>query len=88
MAIPLADEPEFDVAKVHLRLSFQPTGFKLLLEILARGHINCISEVPFQVRTAPDNKEKTRLTDDGGALSLAAVAISAVTPRILSNGAD
>lgn len=28
-------------------LEFQPAGFKLLLEILAKGHINRVSEIPF-----------------------------------------
>lgn len=32
-------------------LSFQPTGFKLLLEILARGRINSASEIPFKFAT-------------------------------------
>jgi dolichol-phosphate mannosyltransferase len=29
------------------RLTFQPRGFKLLLEILVRGHIDSVEEVPF-----------------------------------------
>jgi dolichol-phosphate mannosyltransferase len=40
-------------------LDFQPTGFKLLLEILARGHISSVTKIPFQVRTAPARKEQS-----------------------------
>src|SRR5205823_12028702 len=29
-------------------IRFQPTGFKLLLEILAKGHIHSVEEIPFQ----------------------------------------
>ena len=39
-------------------LDFQPTGFKLLLEILARGDINCVTEVPFKF--APRRRGKSK----------------------------
>jgi dolichol-phosphate mannosyltransferase len=39
-------------------LDFQPTGFKLLLEILARGHINSVTEVPFKF--APRRRGKSK----------------------------
>jgi dolichol-phosphate mannosyltransferase len=40
-------------------LDFQPSGFKLLLEILARGHISSVTDVSFQVRTATARKEQS-----------------------------
>ena len=35
------------IAGVH----FQETGFKLLLEVLAKGHINSVTEIPFKFAT-------------------------------------
>ena len=45
-------------AKMHFGLTLQTTGFKLLLEILARGHINSVTEVPFKF--APRRKGKSK----------------------------
>ena len=42
-------------------LDFQPTGFKLLLEILARGHINSVTEVPFKFAPRHQGKSKANL---------------------------
>ena len=42
-------------------VNFQPTGFKLLLEILARGHINCVIEVPFKFEPRLHGKSKANL---------------------------
>jgi dolichol-phosphate mannosyltransferase len=43
------------------RLDFQPTGFKLLLEILARGHVNSVTEVPFKFAARRQGKSKADL---------------------------
>ena len=37
---------------------FQPTGFKLLLEILAKGHICSVAEIPFKFGTRSSGKSK------------------------------
>ena len=37
---------------------FQPTGFKLLLEILAKGHIYSVAEIPFKFGTRSGGKSK------------------------------
>ena len=42
-------------------LDFQPTGFKLLLEILARGDINSVTEVPFKFAPRHQGKSKANL---------------------------
>jgi dolichol-phosphate mannosyltransferase len=42
-------------------LEFQPTGFKLLLEILARGHIDSVTEVPFRFAPRRQGKSKANL---------------------------
>lgn len=42
-------------------LSFQPTGFKLLLEILTRGNIEFIQEIPFKFATRQHGKSKANL---------------------------
>jgi dolichol-phosphate mannosyltransferase len=42
-------------------LDFQPTGFKLLLEILARGHISSVAEVPFKFAPRQQGKSKANL---------------------------
>jgi dolichol-phosphate mannosyltransferase len=42
-------------------LNFQPTGFKLLLEILARGHISSVTEVPFKFAPRHQGKSKANL---------------------------
>ena len=42
-------------------LEFQPTGFKLLLEILARGHISSVTEVPFKFAPRHQGKSKANL---------------------------
>jgi dolichol-phosphate mannosyltransferase len=47
--------------KCILGLDFQPTGFKLLLEILARGHINSVAEVPFKFAPRRQGKSKANL---------------------------
>ena len=39
-------------------LSFQPTGFKLLLEILAKAHIRSVAEIPFKFGTRSGGKSK------------------------------
>jgi len=39
-------------------LEFQPTGFKLLLEILAKGRIGSIAEVPFTFATRHSGESK------------------------------
>jgi len=39
-------------------LEFQPTGFKLLLEILAKGRIDSIAEVPFTFATRHSGESK------------------------------
>jgi dolichol-phosphate mannosyltransferase len=42
-------------------LEFQPTGFKLLLEILARGQISSVTEVPFKFAPRQQGKSKASL---------------------------
>jgi dolichol-phosphate mannosyltransferase len=42
-------------------LAFQPTGFKLLLEILARGHVNSVTEVPFKFAPRQHGKSKANI---------------------------
>jgi len=42
-------------------LIFQPTGFKLLLEILARGQIRSLAEVPFKFAPRRQGKSKANL---------------------------
>ena len=39
-------------------LKLQPTGFKILLEILVKGRINKTTEVPFQFATRQSGKSK------------------------------
>jgi len=40
------------------RIEFQPEGFKLLLEILARGHVQTVTEVPFKFATRTRGRSK------------------------------
>jgi len=42
-------------------VDFQPTGFKLLLEILARGHVGSVMEVPFKFAPRRQGKSKANL---------------------------
>jgi dolichol-phosphate mannosyltransferase len=42
-------------------LDFQSTGFKLLLEILARGHIRSMTEIPFKFAPRQQGKSKANL---------------------------
>ena len=42
-------------------LEFQPTGFKLLLEILGRGQISSVTEVPFKFVPRHQGKSKANL---------------------------
>ena len=42
-------------------VDFQPSGFKLLLEILARGHINSVTEVPFKFAARRQGKSKANV---------------------------
>jgi dolichol-phosphate mannosyltransferase len=42
-------------------LDFQPTGFKLLLEILSRGHVTSVTEVPFKFAPRRQGKSKANL---------------------------
>jgi len=42
-------------------LDFQPTGFKLLLEILARGQISSVTEVAFKFAPRQQGKSKANL---------------------------
>jgi dolichol-phosphate mannosyltransferase len=51
-------------------LDFQPTGFKLLLEILARGHVNSVTEVPFKFAPRWHGKSKANLVTAVHYLSL------------------
>src|SRR5260370_310695 len=39
-------------------IRFQPEGFKLLLEILAKGHIRSVAEIPFKFGTRGGGKSK------------------------------
>lgn len=39
-------------------IHFQPEGFKLLLEILAKGHIRSVAEIPFKFGTRSAGKSK------------------------------
>jgi dolichol-phosphate mannosyltransferase len=42
-------------------LDFQPPGFKLLLEILARGYVSSVTEVPFKFAPRRQGKSKANL---------------------------
>jgi dolichol-phosphate mannosyltransferase len=54
------------------RLTFQPKGFKLLLEILVRGHIESVEEVPFVfgLRYRGASKANFKVAWDYGSLLL------------------
>lgn len=42
-------------------IDFQPAGFKLLLEILARGRIDSVTEVPFSFESRQHGKSKANI---------------------------
>jgi hypothetical protein len=61
-------------------LEFQLTGFKLLLEILARGHISSVTAVPFKF--AP--RQKTVLVGDCPAQHHLPCVIASPVQRLLA----
>jgi dolichol-phosphate mannosyltransferase len=62
-------------------LHFQPTAFSLLLEILARGHISSVTEVPFKFAPRQQGKSKANLVTEQAIETAALMLGSALLRR-------